>query len=188
MSCVRWFSWYAWPTAAPREGRNHALSSTSCWPSFRRSHPGLPRRKRLAAGSSHLKADLGRRTSDVRRPLYRLSRWQRISQFAHRALEYRVPHFRRNFREGFEYETALVHGGMRDGQPFHFDHRVPKQKYVDVEGARPFFLYAPPSHFLFNVENCSQQLPRHLFGVKFDGAIQEPGLGGEFDRFSFVER
>ena len=52
----------------------------------------------------------------------------------------------------------------------------------------PFFCTAPASHFLFNFENRRQQLLWHLFGVEFDGAIQEPGLSGEFHRLSFVER
>ena len=117
-----------------------------------------------------------------------MPRRQRISQLAHRPLEYRVPRLRRDFSQGFEDETALVQSGMWDGQPLHLDDRVPEQKYVNVDGARAFFLYSPASHLPFNVEDPSQQLLGHLCGVELDGAIQEPWLSGEFHRLGFVER
>src|SRR5258708_2601150 len=181
--CAHWFSWFAWPTAVPREGRNPALSSTFSWPSFQRSCPESPRRKKWAAGSLLLKGGL--RTSELevrslmsggRRPPYPLARRQRVFQFAHRAPEYWMPHFERNFGERFEHETALVHGGMRDGEPLGFDDRVPEQEYVDVEGARALFLHALASHFFFNLENPCPQLSGHLFRLEVGIAIQEPTL------------
>ncbi len=99
-----------------------------------------------------------------------------------------MPCLRSNFSQRFEDETALVHGGMWNGQPLGFNDRIPKQKNIDIDVARTFFLSSPSSHLLFNVQNSAEQLPRHFFGIQFDRAIQEPGLGGKFDRFSFVKR
>jgi len=50
------------------------------------------------------------------------------------------------------------------------------------------FLHALASHFFFHLENPCQQLSGHLFGLEFESAIQEPGLGSKVRLVQFVER
>ena len=99
-----------------------------------------------------------------------------------------MPRVRGNFCEGFEHKAALVHGWMRYGQTPGLDHGISKQQNVDVDVARAFLLLTPAAHLLLDGQYPIDQLPGHFLRVQFDGAVQEPGLGGEFDGFSFVKR
>src|SRR5580704_6831941 len=97
-------------------------------------------------------------------------------------------YIRRDLGQRLQYEAALLHGGMRDGQALLVNDRVIKQENVDVDDARTFFLRSAATQLLLDVENAGEQLFGALISIQGDGTIQKPGLCGEFHGFGFVER
>ncbi len=124
---------------------------------------------------------------EIRGWLYRLSWRQSITQFPDGSFQQRVKRVWGDFREGFEHETAFVHGWMRDRQAGIVDDGIAEQKNVEIDDARAFFLRLLPSQLLLDVENAGKKLLRRLLRIQLNRAIQEPGLRGEFHRFGFIE-
>ena len=77
---------------------------------------------------------------------------------------------------------------VRDRERWDLNNRAAEQQNIDVNNARPFLLLALPPHCLFEIQNARDQLPRHLFRVQLDRAIQEPGLRCHLHGLSFVKR
>jgi len=116
-----------------------------------------------------------------------LTCWQSLSQFAHGSFEHGMAGFRRNFGQRFEYKSTLVEFGMRHRQRRNVDNRRAEEEDVDIDNSRPVLLTALTAHALFEREDSGDELARHFFGIQLSGAVQEPGLGGEFHGFGFVE-
>jgi len=118
----------------------------------------------------------------------RLTPWPAATrfQFAHRAPEYWMPHFERNFGDRSSTKRRWCMR-ERDGEPLALTIEFPNRSMFDVEGARPFFARAGV-HFFFNLENPCQQLSGIFSVSSSESAIQEPGWAVKFDWFSFVER
>ncbi len=93
-----------------------------------------------------------------------------------------------NLPQRFQHESALGHGGMRDSYFWGVEDYVFHEEDVDVDVAGAFGLEAMASHVLFDGEDFVQQFLRGAFRFDFDYAVHEPGLIGEFDWLSFVER
>lgn len=99
---------------------------------------------------------------------------------------------RRDFRQRFEDETAMVHRWMRDGEFLRIYDRVFRlagyeDQNIDVNQSRAFFLDAPPAHFLFDAEGPGHELARSQAGFERNGAIQKPRLSGELYRLGFIK-
>ena len=93
-----------------------------------------------------------------------------------------------NLGQGFQHEAALVHGGMGNRQSGRVHTGVAEKQNVDIDGARPLWLDASPTHSLLDFENSLQQLVGRHVCVEGEGAVQEPWLIGELDGFGFIER
>ena len=77
---------------------------------------------------------------------------------------------------------------MRDHEFFRVDDRISEEQDIDIDDARTFFLETPAAHLPLQIKDSGQQLPWHLLGAEFNGAIQEPRLSGESYRLGLVER
>jgi len=93
----------------------------------------------------------------------------------------------RNFCERLEHEAAAVHGGMRNLQAWFLDDRIAEQHDIDIDNARSFVAPPNPAHFLFNIQQGSQQLRRSPLRLQCRYAIEEPWLICEFHRFGLIE-
>jgi len=113
---------------------------------------------------------------------------KRVAQFAYCALEDWVSKIRRDLGKRLQNEPSLMHTGMRDGQADSFNHGRPEQEDVDVDDPWAILLFSLAPHLLFEVQDCGDQLPRHLFGVQLGSAIQKPGLGRQAYGFRLVKR
>src|ERR1700691_1589309 len=183
--------WFAWDTGARQAAQSRVASSISSSPSFPSRNRLWLRRRKPAAESLCRRTVVSRRSLVVGSlgswyPSYRLSSRQRIAQFANRLIQRGVAKVRRKLRQGFQDEAALVHCGMRDGEPLGIDDGVTEEQNVDVNGARAFLLYALPAHLLFNAKNCIHQLRRGLAGFEGNHTIQEPRLLNEVHGFGFI--
>ena len=62
-----------------------------------------------------------------------------------------MEYFRRDLRQRFKHETALLHRGMWDREVRRINDHVIEQQNIDIDDRGTFFLNAPPAHFLFDV-------------------------------------
>jgi len=87
-----------------------------------------------------------------------------------------------------EDKTPLVHGGMRNLQAGLIHDLIAKQHDVDVNLARTLFARAETAHVGFDAQRKLEQLARRLLRLDGQRAVQKPGLVGDIDRLSFIER
>src|SRR6266576_6452824 len=95
---------------------------------------------------------------------------------------------RRDFSQRLEHKPPFVQPRMRNSQRWDLNYRTAKQKDININCPRPFLLLALSAHALFQIENCRDQLPRHLLRLKLNDTIQEPRLCGQLDGFGLIER
>jgi hypothetical protein len=93
-----------------------------------------------------------------------------------------------DFDEGFQNEAALMHGGVGDLQAGLIEHAISKKHNIDVDGASAFVFHAEAPHGGFDPQGELEQSPGGLIGVDGGDAVKEPGLIGDVDRLSLVER
>src|SRR5581483_2984792 len=101
--------------------------------------------------------------------------------------ENRMPQLGSNLYQRLQHEAATVHFRMGHRQFLTVNHRVPKQQDVNVDLPRRSLPRAPASHVTLNGQQRSNQLFRHFLGFQSDGAVQVPGMSGDFDGLGFVE-
>ena len=99
-----------------------------------------------------------------------------------------MEHVGRDFGQRLQYKSALVHGGMRHFQLRSLDDGIAVQQDVNIDETRPFGLGSAAAHPLFNGKDLRKQDAGRQLRYHLNGAVQEPRLGGEFDRLGFEER
>ena len=109
------------------------------------------------------------------------------AEIAHRPLEHRMPYLGSDLGQRFQHKSPGVHGGCGMVKPLVSTIEFPNRRIsismmrgpFSCTRRRPIFL----SMFRTPLSSCLG-----IFSVvSFNRAVQEPGLCGEFNRFSFVE-
>src|SRR5579859_2111465 len=93
-----------------------------------------------------------------------------------------------DFSERLEDEASLRHRGMRNRQVGSVYDGVSAEKNIDVNGARTLPLDALTPHRFLDRKYVCHQLSGSFAAFQRDGAVQEPRLIGDLDRFGFIER
>src|SRR4029077_7209119 len=71
---------------------------------------------------------------------------QGIQQIAHCLMQHRMLYVRRDLRQWLKDKAALLQSGMRNGQCRGIQHRIAKEKYVNVNRPWPLRLRTFSSH------------------------------------------
>ncbi len=87
-----------------------------------------------------------------------------------------------------QHEAAPMHCRMRQAEVGRRKNRIPEQQEVDVDNARAFRLRTLSSHFLLDLKHSREEISRRQIRTQRYSAIEEPGLRGELNGLSFIER